>query len=366
MQLFWQVLYGPQKPASKTASSLTQTEAPVETQEIVLIPVNSSNEQLLQMMVFDRDDKGQLKRDYENRQNRSINSQINDQLGHQIHRTFSQHANGGEDQVATALAPLFALAKNDTNRFLALVDLVIWKSKYVPRFTAVVLEKIEWPSEALKNEKLPAYLSQYILTNCLNWQDEYIEIELPSSSKESTFFHAYKLIVVTKRIFGHDDFVKNPKNLSPFLAQGMGMAFQKSAAAALEELKQKHEKGETDAKINMGLSLHIGQFTECRFPCSMLAPVLPYLKKIPGLVGLEIVDVGGSRSKHAFRDEDAPALLDIFKTNPHLFHIKINVGGMTKEIRKKFLEEWLTIMTTRKKGASIEGLIAIEAPKEST
>jgi hypothetical protein len=185
------------------------------------------------------------------------------------------------------------------------------------------------------------------------------------------FFPTFRLVVITKRIFGRGDFVTKPQPLSPFLAQGMGIAIQDCAEAAMKELKQKYDDKKTDNRTNIGLNLVIGQFTECRFPCSMVAPVLPYLQKIPGLVGLEIADVGGSglvttkhsqRNGHAFRDEDAPALLDLFRTNPWLFHVNININGMTSQKELQFVQEWKSIITARQKPV-IEDLLALEAPK---
>jgi hypothetical protein len=142
----------------------------------------------------------------------------------------------------------------------------------------------------------------------------------------------------------------------------MGIAIQDCAEAAMKELKQKYDDKKTDDRTKIGLNLVIGQFTECRFPCSMVAPVLPYLQKIPGLVGLEIADVGGSGRGHAFRDEDAPALLDLFRTNPWLFYVKINTNGMTPEKQTQFVKDWQLIITDRQKPV-IGNLLALEAPK---
>jgi hypothetical protein len=369
MQLFLQCFSAPQKPASETPlSTTTQAATPSENREIASIPVNTSNEQLLKMMIFLPDNDGKLALDYENQQNKMIN----DLLGERIRQGFAQHANEGEDLVAQALTPLFNLAKSDPDRFMVLVNSVIWNSRHCPRFTATVLEKIEWPSETLKQERLPGCLASYIVHKCLELQDYSIEIGSSSSDKKSIYFCTSKLLVITKRILGHGDFVKEPESLSPFLVQGIGMALQDYAKAAMEMLKEQYDEGQTDERTNIGLNLVIGQFHECRFPCSMVAPVLPYLKKIPGLVGLEINDVGGSglvtakrnrQRGHAFRDEDAPALLEIFRTNPYLFHVKININGMTLEKETQFVQEWQEIMTNRLKPA-IKDLLALEAPKE--
>ncbi len=163
---------------------------------MALISVESSNEQLLQMMIFAQDDDGQVFFDPKNPQNQAIRQQ----LEVRIRQGFAQHANKGEDQVASALAPLFVLANSDPDRFMILVKLVIWESRYCPRFTAAVLEKIKWPSEAFKQKNLPVCLAGYILNQCLDWQDDSIEIEAPSSSKESTYFRAWRLVVITKYI----------------------------------------------------------------------------------------------------------------------------------------------------------------------
>jgi hypothetical protein len=356
MRLFWQIFSNPQKSDPKMTEPLTTTQAetPPENREMALISVNSSDEKLLQMILFVQGDDGKLTFDGVNCQNHVILKKLTER----IRQRFAQHAKEGEELVATALTPLFALAKGDPERFTIIVNLVIAFSNYCPRFTAAVLEKIEWPSETFKQMSLPAYLAHFIRSSFVSWQDDSIEIN-PCPNQESTFFYTDKLVIVTKNIFGHRDFIENPSALSPSLAQGIGIAIQKEAKAAMEDLKQKYSDQQTDENTNIGINLVIAQYQECRFPCSMLAPVLPYLKKIPGLVGLEIVDVGGS-GQHAFRDEDAPALLEIFKTNPHLFHIKINVSAMTPETQKQFVEEWQVIMADRKMGAAIEDFFAIE------
>jgi hypothetical protein len=219
LRLFWQVFPNSQKPAPKTitgvsgigafspkiphkddsvaeprsgstsdgfltSQSTTQTETPSENRERALISVSSSNEELLQMMIFVQGDDGKLELDLKNHQSQAICKQ----LGERIRQGFVQHAHEGEDQVARALAPLFALANSDSDRFMILVNLVIGISEYCPRFTVAVLEKIKWPSETLKQKELPACLAVYILDTCLDWQDDFIEIEAPSSNKESTFF----------------------------------------------------------------------------------------------------------------------------------------------------------------------------------
>jgi hypothetical protein len=150
----------------------------------------------------------------------------------------------------------------------------------------------------------------------------------------------------------------------------MGIAIQDCAIAAVEELKQKYRDGKTDENTKIGFNLVIMQFLECCFPCTMVAPLLPYLKKLPGLVGLEINDVGGSglttaegqQRGYAFTDEDAPTLLEILKTNPHLFHVKININGMTKGVENQFVQEWQAIIATRQRPSAIQEFLALEAP----
>lgn len=338
LRLFRQIFSSSQKPTSK--SDAPQAEKS-ETPKTAIISDQTSIEQLLQLVIFK-----ECQFDSENPQNQEIEKR----LANTIHHEFTQHAKNGEEQVAKALIPLFASVKNDPDRFVILVTLVIFKSQYCPRFTANVLEKIEWPSESLKQEKLPNCLAFYIASSCIELQDHSIEIESHDLDQKSTFFPTVKLLVNTKRILGYKDFVSNPEPLSSFLTQGLGIAIQLRAQDTMAQLKKDHENGNVDKTTKIGLNLFIGQFMECRFPASMIAPVLLYLKNISGLVGLEILDVGGGfNTGNAFKDEDAPALLEIFRTNPHLFHIKINVDGMTPEKQETFLKEWQDIMTSRKK-----------------
>jgi hypothetical protein len=76
----------------------------------------------------------------------------------------------------------------------------------------------------------------------------------------------------------------------------------------------------------------------------MLTPVLPYLKNIPGLVGLEINDVA-----HGFGDQDANALLEIFNTNQGLLNNIINISGMTPATQGPFVKKLQQVIDARKK-----------------
>jgi len=374
LRLFCQIFSNPQKPSPKTTTSSTTAKPDVpqpENHETAVIPPETSNDQLLQMMVFVPDNEGKQKLDEENPQNKEIQRLLLNRICHE----FNQHAKRGAAEVARALAPLFALAKGDPDRFMLLVSLVIFWSRYCPRFIANVLEEVEWPSDALKQEKLPVFLAFRIEHNCIEWQDDSIEIGQPSAGEAPTFFRTFRLCVVTKRIFGHGDFVNNPPPLSPFLVQGMGIAIHDCAETAVEDLKQKYKDGQTNEETKIGFNLVIGQFMECRFPCTMLAPLLPYLTNLPGLVGLEMNDVGGSglvtqqhggqKIGYAFRDEDAPALLDIFRSNPHLFHIEVNTDGMTPKGERQFVKEMQAIIENRERPKTIEGFLReLEPPKE--
>ncbi|HEX4839787.1 MAG TPA: metallophosphoesterase [Rhabdochlamydiaceae bacterium] len=370
LQVFWNIFFNPQKPPPKETTSLTTTTpgAPQKKSGPSFNFEEASNEQLLQMLEFVPDTNGELIFDRTNQ-----NSVTKKRLYTRIRQQFFEHAEKGADQIATALAPLFALAKSDSVRFMFLVNLVIWDSEVCPQVTAAVLEKIEWPSETLKKKNLPAYLANYIRLQCLLRRNGSICIETPSPSGESPIFRTYKLLVRTKCIFEFRDFVTNPQPLSPFLVEGMGIAIQDYAKGIVEDLKQQYEAGKTDENTNIGFNLVIMPFAKkCRFPCTMLSPLLPYLKKLPGLVGLEMSDVGGSgllsaedsqQKGHAFSDEDAPALLDILKTNFHLFHIKIDINEMIKKAESKFAQEWQALVTGRQRPSTIKDFLALEAPK---
>ncbi len=258
---------------------------------------------------------------------------------------FNAHAKEGVAAVAQALQPLFAEAHSSPDKFETLVSITINESGYFPRFTDAVLENLEWPSEEMKNTILPHYLASKILIEHISWQDQFIDFGTAS-------FHAHRLVVITKNIFGYDNFFSP---LSDSLAKGLGEAIRYSGNVAIEELKKEKTQGTLDQNRQIGIYVAIGQFDECLFSASTIAPLLPHLAHIPGLVGLELTDLKGP----GFEDKDAESLLNILRTNPHLTQLEVKIGGMSPAKQSEFMQEWQKIRESRElQPPSLEALLA--------
>ncbi len=238
----------------------------------------------------------------------------------------------------------------------ALVALgVSMNSRYVVSRTCKFLEQCEWPSQKLKEQFLPELVSLLILENGIawdNWELGFVKTGESSNLLNVPGFCCHRILINTKKIFGHGDFTINPKPISPYLAKAIGLAIKQVADAHVLELKEKLEKG-VDKKddLRIGVEVVIGQFMETRFTASMIAPILPHLKNVPGMVSLELSDVGvrnpwdpiSGKKSNGFNDDHAEDLLDIFRSQPYLQKTKINVDGMSEEKRKEFMSEWVKI-----------------------
>jgi hypothetical protein len=253
-------------------------------------------------------------------------------LAGQVQNVFKLHAAEGEEAVANALAPLFSRAKGNPEKFEILLNLTVFESRYSPLFVAAVLEKLIWPTEKMKEEKLHVYLGTLIANNFLSAKHHQPIVLFGSKT--------CRLVVMTEQIFGCKDFIKSAETIPPSLAQAIGHAIRLYAQGAEEEWRR---EGIYGYQPDIGFELVFEQSMECRFPASMLTPVLPYLKNISGLVGLKMKVVDG------FRDQDANALLDIFNTNPGLLKYNIDIGGMTPGTQGHFERQLQQIMDTRER-----------------
>lgn len=246
-----------------------------------------------------------------------------------IETTFKDLGAQGTTSVAQALEPLFNQVNHDPEKFMTLVSFAIQSSRYALRFTAAVLEKLEWPNEELKKNLLPQLLAVKILTDCISLRSSYIEC------RNHNGFMTNKLVVVTKKIFGNGDFTQQTFPMPESLMPAIGHAIRMSATRMASDLRDMQNAGSLNQATPIGIRVEIGQDMECRFPASMLTPLLPHLTKIDGLVGLELSDVGVG-----FGDDAAEALSAVFVANPFLVHVQINIDAMTEERRAAFLEQW--------------------------
>ena len=249
------------------------------------------------------------------------------------------------------LVDAFAALKNDPGRFQQLAEHFVSQAPYVPRYLCQILEEIEWPSEELKQKLIPELMAMIIHQNGMI--DRQSGPTIQGSNKivgPNRLFETYRMLLITKKIFGTGDFTTNPRPLSPYLAKGIGLLLKDYGECCLEEMKKQLNEGKPKKDIKVGFELAIMQFVECRFPASMLSPLLPYLADVPGIVALQLSDVGVRNpwdavvpgdSKNGFGDSDAPHLLAIFRNHPYLIgDVMINVDGMSEPVKKQFMKDW--------------------------
>lgn len=213
----------------------------------------------------------------------------------------------------------------------ALVSYGIAKhSSYVISKTCEFLEECEWPNEEMKEQLLPDLVSSYIVKEGI-----YIS---PGETIVPGFKECYCISLNTRSIFGRGDFTSNSQPISSCFAKAIGLAI-KQVADSLDE--------------GIVFEVVIGQFRETRFTASMIAPILPYLKNIPGMVALDLMDV-----QNGFNEEHADVLLDIYRSQPNLQVIKINIW-MSKEKKAQFDSERSKILKE-----NLEKLSQVQNPSQ--
>ncbi len=224
------------------------------------------------------------------------------------------------------------------DKFIYLASTFVMKSQLPIINTSEFLEQCQWPSEELKKTELPELLATAFLYKAFELQNMF----LSNSGVTESGFPCTRLLINTKKIFGVGDFTNDPKPLSPVLAEAIGSVIKSIAKQRLKDLNKTHREGEHWDDMRLGIEIDIGQFRETRFPASMIAPLLPYLKDVPGIVSLALSDVG-EKNINGFKDEDAEDLLNIFRSQPYLQSAHINIGGMGEEKQLAFMEEWKRI-----------------------
>lgn len=251
------------------------------------------------------------------------------------------------------LKEVLAQFKDNPEKFVLLASGVTTWTRWIKN-TCTFLEECEWPSQELKEKFLPQILRDTVTANGIawdNWDAGFAETG-KDSRNFSVGFECQRILVFTRRIFGPGNFT-DP--ISPRLAKAIGDSIKFVATTHISDLKEKIEKGQNKDKLRVGVEVEIMQFSETRFPASMIAPVLPYLKEVPGMVSLRLTDIG-----KGFGDEHAETLLEIFKSQPHLVETRINVNGMSEEKRQEFLNQKEQIWKARAmEKPSSDALIAL-------
>jgi len=218
--------------------------------------------------------------------------------------------------------------------------------------TAELIEKLPWNPE-IKEALLPTIYSE-LLSDVVSIQKGYYAAPGGEAIDQGNNFHTYSYVVDTRKLFGRGDHTQSPIIVSEYMGKGFAQLMKSQSEAIVHNLVEGLKNGKDPKSLEFGLEISIGQFVECRFPTSMISPFLPYLQNIPGLIKLEISDVGvrnpwdkkvqNASSLSGYGDNDAKDLLSIIKTNPHLLEFQVDIGNMTPQKAKEFFTEWGEIL----------------------
>lgn len=244
---------------------------------------------------------------------------------------------------------LLELAINNPEKFTLVASGIARNNSHTISQTCELLELCNWPSQALKEHLLPQLISELVFKNGIawdNWKAGYVDTD-------ESGFRCYRLLINTQNIFGNCDFTTQSKPISSYLAKAIGLIIQHTAESHIIELKD-NSKNTDKEDLRIGIEVAISQFMKTRFPASMIAPILPYIKNLPGLVSLELKDLG-----NGFNDEHADDLLAILNSQPLLQQVTINVDGMSEQKKKEFVNEMNEILNKRaRKKPSLEEFLS--------
>ncbi|MDP1880371.1 MAG: hypothetical protein Q8K60_05475, partial [Parachlamydiaceae bacterium] len=225
-------------------------------------------------------------------------------------------------------------------------------------YTSTLLENCSWPSQELKEQFLPELLCKIIMRKGINIEYEFKnivyhqeEINKKNQIKPKLNYHCISLIL--KQIFGIGDFRLNSKPLSVYLAKSIGLAIKRTVENYLNDsnIKQKY--------INtLGFGIDFRHSIDTQISPSMAASIMPYLKDIPGIVYVNLNDIGMpgydliQKNKYfkndffGFLDEHFEILLEMIKSLPHLLKLNINLIGMSPANIANISDELKKIVST--------------------
>ncbi|MBN9378729.1 MAG: hypothetical protein BGO14_07655 [Chlamydiales bacterium 38-26] len=251
-------------------------------------------------------------------------------------------------ELSTVFKPVFEELQGDPAKFQDLALTVAKKLPYVINFKSEFLENLPWPSEDLKNQMVPAIISD-AMKDALKWLTGSISVKNGSNTEVS--IQTYKVVLDMRKMIGTGDFNQNPTKISEMTKKGFRILVEDISQAICEELKESMEKKMDLSQQQIGFEISIGQFFECRFPASLIVPFLECLCDVPGLLKVDLTDIGisskGEKYDTGFGNEHAEALLNIVRTNPYLQAFLVQTPGMTPEVRAKFDKEWADILNKR-------------------
>ncbi|MBN9378728.1 MAG: hypothetical protein BGO14_07650 [Chlamydiales bacterium 38-26] len=240
------------------------------------------------------------------------------------------------------LQAVFMSIKNEPK----FVDLTIFVSGVLP-YTIHELDQffngLTWPTDEFKEQKIPEILAlrmSKIAVRC-----DVGQVKCGNKGRIKTF----RAVFDPRQIFGLGNFNQNPVHASNSVVKAFRLLIEQLGHAALDQLKQALTKDLFLENKKIGLELSINPYTECDYPASMIVPFLAPLCQVPGLVKLDLSNIGIQNPLNSlgFGDREADAILEIVKTNPYLQEFMIETSGMSVDVQKQFDQDWNAILSKR-------------------
>lgn len=241
------------------------------------------------------------------------------------------------------LQAVFMSIKNEPAKF---VDLTIFVSGVLP-YTIHELDQffngLTWPTDELKEQKIPEVLA--LRMSKIAVRSDVGQIKCGNKRRINT----YRAVLDPRQIFGLGNFNQNPVHSSNSVVKAFRIIVENLGHSIVNHLKKAFTKDSSLEKKLIGLELSINPYTECDYPASMIVPFLAPLCQVPGLVKLDLSNIGIQNPLNSlgFGDREADAILEIVKTNPFLQEFLIETPGMSVDVQKQFDRDWNNILSKR-------------------
>ena len=312
-----------------------------------------------------------------------------------LRENFIRRASALLAQNPQGLAAEFSALKDQPEAFKKLAISVASDRTTIPAFLCHFLETLDsWPTLAMKKELMPRLATIMIDTQrCLIASSGFVSTDNVFNSTNG--FMANKVLIDAKRIIGAGDFTQTlpacfqEGQISDYLAEAIGLRLKAYGARVVKDLAQTHDQGKLKEDSPVGFGITLSQATECRFNAKMFIPLLAHLRNIPGLIYLDLHDVGSysaldfeaglkavgelppeaqeaartllmewkEKVDTGFGDKEAALLLDIIDSNPYLITVKWNTARMSPEGAQAFTSNWGNILARRGNLPGKQGLL---------
>lgn len=224
---------------------------------------------------------------------------------------------------------------HDDNKFYNFAFVFVSCSSYSIAYMCEFLERLDWPA----NRDKPVDLRNLVMCMLMGGlrRDRTVKVcknEVAVNKGESV--PITEVLVDFRPLIGKGNYNHDPITLPSYIYKVLG--------TMLRYIDIQEDSYSDAAKKWQGVGMILGQFTECRFPASLLSPLLPHLAQMENLVALDVSDVGlvispnGVDNKRGFTDTDAQAFYTLLEKNPCLIDFRVNYGGMSTGESKKFEE----------------------------